>query len=95
MEERRGMMIEGKMIAKIDRVLAFCNVYPKSHPSSRYSLNAAAYTHHTLSTWLCPLAVFFYCIANGRVSNCWVTALCLKVYNEYVFLKHGKRHYCY
>lgn len=72
------------MIAKIDRVLAFCNVYPKSHPSSRYSLNAAAYMPHKLSTWLCPSAVFFYCIANGRVSNCWVTALCLKVCNECV-----------
>lgn len=43
MKERRGMMIEGKMIAKIDRVLAFCNVYPKSHPSAWYSLKAATY----------------------------------------------------
>lgn len=33
--------------AKIDRVLAFCNVYPKSHPSAQYSLKAAAYMPHT------------------------------------------------
>lgn len=33
--------------AKIDRVLAFCNVYPKSHPSAQCLLKAAACLPYT------------------------------------------------